>query len=122
MATGYFSLVIDDQCTIFVGIPGGFVARLIVETAFAACLLVWCLRTRRDGVWAVATIVAASCWTAVAALNCAANLWARGSADDLFWWTVAQGDALDWVRLLSIGGVVLTLTATRTRRSEPVDA
>ncbi|GAB7008058.1 hypothetical protein JCM18899A_55420 [Nocardioides sp. AN3] len=106
----------------FIEIPGDFVVRLVIETALAAFLLVWFLRLRRRGLWAVAGTAAALCWTAVAGFYIAAFISARRGALDLYSWATAHGAALEWVRLAGLGGVVLALTVARTLKAAPADA
>lgn len=104
------------QCSFFVGpTPSDAPVRMFIEAALAAFLLVWCLRSRRDGIWATVASVAALCWTAVTALNFVAEMSARRGALDLYSWVSDRSDALDWLRLASLGVVVLALSVGRTR-------
>jgi hypothetical protein len=112
-----------DQCAIFIGpTPADLLARMSIETALAVFLLVWCIRSRRDGVWAVTGSVAAFCWAAVAALNLAANWSSSEGALGLYSWVAAHAGALDWLRVTGLAVVVLAVSIGRTRARRTVDS
>jgi hypothetical protein len=105
------------QCSYFVGpTPGDVLVRMFIEAALGVFLLIWCLRSRRDGLWAAVGSLAAFCWVVVVSSEVAIDL---GGSPDLDWWVTVHIGALDWLRLVSLVTVVLAVTVGRTRSRTP---
>lgn len=110
------------QCSFFVGpTPGDVLVRMLVEAAVAVFLLVWCLRSRRDGTWAAVGAVAAACWAAVPVLSFVALVSDERGAPDLDTRVTAHQGALDWLGLIGLAVVILAVSVGRSRARVTAD-
>lgn len=94
-------------------IPLDNVVRVLIELVVAVFLLVWCLRARREGAWALGAAVAALGWACATALYLLADLSIWGAPEWMATFVWDHAAAIDWIRVASVAGVVAAVTVAR---------